>query len=262
MHLHGCIDSIRKWCETCPCTHHDDDAPRPCPLNTLRAPECAAGDLHALISPMVEGAPASLLSQTIVTLPSETWAEILADLQSGLLAVRSVLSVKLGFWRQLPWSACVLAHFQEAKAIESAKVCLESWDSLPALTRDSYPSSICKLFAHAGPFREHLQRWVEGGCARAMLPADLLLCISRFNFIPIAERCIEAQHSRVKKRTGFNRAGPVACSLALRGGSFIEGTLQRDPTLIRDLATCFQDARHVRRYALSRGSSHVKTPPT
>ena len=99
--------------------------------------------------------------------------------------------------------------------------------------RECLPGDLRDLLCAEGPMRQELQRWLHGEIIRAELPVAVLQVVSSFAFTPVAERCVEAQHSIMKKHLGFNRAGPLACSVALRSGTLIAPTLTQKPEMLR-----------------------------
>ena len=146
-------------------------------------------------------------------------------------------------------------HFPSSKL--EAKTCGEAvlrlYDALDEPARQLLPADVRDFLSAEGPLRRHLCSWLRGDILRAQLPVEVMKVIASFAFIPVAERCVEAQHSIMKKRLGFNRAGPLACSLALRSGTLIAPTLLRQPEMLKELAAVFAETRHIRKYATSRG---------
>ena len=257
--LHNTLDSIRAWAEHCPCHLPQQQASRlpfsTCPLASLRAPECACGDFRRLVADVTQQGPSALLQRTHVTVSVQEWHAILADYDRAVSSLRTILALKTSHWERLPWLLVGAAHFCESKARDAVSASIAAWDALPENRRESLlmPSCIHQLMSERGPHRQPLQAWVAGNISRENLPGDTLAIIAGFNFIPISERYIEAKHSIVKRHGGYHRAGPAACSMALRGGPLLESCLARDPAHFADLVSCFADARRIRKFATSRG---------
>ena len=259
--LHGAIDEVRKFAERCPChpprerdkqMHPPSATHKPCPMNTLRAPEMAAGAVTDLLQKLRSEGVSELLAATRVSLPAEDWTRIAQDFNQGMSAFSGIIGVKCRFWGQLPWQACSMLHWNEEIAKKGCKECLELWAAASPPGKAALPLIIRNLLSEPHTL-EQLQRWESGVVSRAELPREVLASLAPLTFIPIAERVIEAQHSIMKKRLGYARAGPVACSMALRGGSFLEQVLRKEPGQFEVLVQCFEEARHLRSFAMRRG---------
>ena len=255
--LHGVLEAMQKYVEGCPC-----HPPRPhgwpklsqtpCPMNTLRAPELAAGALPRLIEQKTAEGLANLLKESCVSLPLEQWGHIADDFQRGVAAISAIIHTKCSFWLQLPWHACGMLHWDEGLARRCGASCMQAWDALEASQKAKQLPFLRALLSE----HEHrcaLERWIAGELARVQLPREVLEILAPLTFVPVAERIIEAQHSIIKKKVGFTRAGPVACSLALRSGMFLEDTLRKRPHELESLIECFEEARQLQQFALNRG---------
>ena len=120
LQLHKRLDLVRKWCEWCPChgmSEADEEGYRrnPCPMNTLRAPECACGDPFQICEAIGEVSPEILLLEPAARLCAEDLAQLFGAFRQGVLAMVGMLRVKMSFWERLPWKALGLAHHSEAK---------------------------------------------------------------------------------------------------------------------------------------------------
>ena len=256
--VHSAIDSVRKFVERCPChpgSREQSSARQlgsPCPMNTLRAPELAAGALTDILEKLMTDGVSSLLKDTCVALPSDQWASITLDFQKGMTAFTAIIQTKCSFWGQLPWRACGMMHWDESVAVKCASLCMDAWDNLEQSAQQSHLPFLQRLLSD--PLcRNHLDEWVAGEIVRTQLPSHVLEILAPLLFVPVAERVIEAKHSIMKKRAGFSRAGPVACSLALRTPMFLGPVLQKHPAELNTLIECFEEARHVRAFAERRG---------
>jgi hypothetical protein len=128
---------LAAWSEGCPC-HTDDETLRAptreqrvrrfktrfgsatCPMLTRRAPECAAGSLEVIIRRMFEEAQNNiLLSHAVAKLSPPERAEVLRDFAEAKRHVFFTMTLKLSFWRQLPWVLFGIGHQNS----ETARAC-------------------------------------------------------------------------------------------------------------------------------------------
>ena len=127
------LQKLSGWAEGCPChqglydtwldrqderykrkTHlRERTGQESCPLDTRRAPECAAGDFKELL----RIANVTLLTnRALGPLSEEQRATILRDFGQLRRHVLFLCSVKLRFWQQLPWILFGTAHYDRHKA--------------------------------------------------------------------------------------------------------------------------------------------------
>ena len=174
--LHGALEALRKFVERCPRhpRHPDpstDDPPRhikPCPMNTLRAPELAAGALEECLSKHSAQGASSMLRETAVVLPSAQWAAITSDFQKGMAAISSIIHTKCKFWSQLPYHACALMHWNEDIAVKCAASCIAAWDAMDDAQRATAPSNeVLDLFASTSSCAPGLDRKRHCACTSA-----------------------------------------------------------------------------------------------
>ena len=223
-------------------------------MNGLRALEMAAGAWAEVISKRRTEGIAALLKETHVVLATEDWTRIAADFDKGMAAFSGIIGVKCAFWAQLPWYSCVMLHWDEKIARHGARYCLDMWQGLSEEAKNKLPPFLHN-FLGKPMVRAQLQRWVAKEVLRAELPREVLSIMAPLTFVPIAERVIEGHHSIIKKRVGYARAGPVACSMALRSSSLLEHILHNHPGQFENLVQSFEEARHLRSFARARGPS-------
>jgi len=157
--IHSVLEGLRQWSESCPChacmdeltlqeardllalrrqlqLPDTDGVKYACPLAGLRAAEMAAGDWQAVGEKFYNVQHQDLLETVHV---NDQELSILVDcLQRAKTLALDELSVKLNFWRCLPWRLCALAHHREETAREHAAQILAMWDMLdqdPSTTR-------------------------------------------------------------------------------------------------------------------------------
>ena len=256
--LHGIVDHLAGFAEGCYCHEfmapgrgrcvgqpvHENDSFSTCPMKGLRAPEFAAGRIDALVA---YGARclAQRLAEESALLSLDEWGEIVADYHQGVDLIKSILEVKIGFWRKLPWLLAGLAHHDEAQARQCASAALAHWSGTGDGGHQFHHPVSQKFLSAGGGLRQHLDAFVDG-TPRADLPVDFRMAVAALAFTPVVERTIEAQHSYIKKRAGHNRSGPCSVSLSIRAEHVMEQTLRRDPGALKDLCAAFEDVRHVR----------------
>ena len=94
LQLHKRLDLVRKWCEWCPCHSMTALAEEgylrdPCPMNTLRAPECACGDLFAVFDTIIgEASPEHLLMEPAARLSASDLADLFRAECTAVAAMR------------------------------------------------------------------------------------------------------------------------------------------------------------------------------
>ena len=96
--LHGSFEELRKFSEACPChpttRRHGEAAPdHPCPMNSLRAPEMAAGAWAELLRARLTEGIATLLAETHVVLATEDWTLIADDFDKGMAAFSGIVGI-------------------------------------------------------------------------------------------------------------------------------------------------------------------------
>ena len=133
------FERLASWGESCACRWQDaplDGASRwkrrsvlmedmkqhTCPMRTLRAPECAAGEhFHILNRLMTLGNSALLLHPSVSVLSAAGRTVVLSDFAHARQHTSMFLEVRLSFWEQLPWSLFAVGHHQRSVAITGAQ---------------------------------------------------------------------------------------------------------------------------------------------
>ena len=228
--LHSHIRRIAAWMEGCSChehlmashktawkTHLVLEFPNgSCPLMGCRAVELACGRLDQEVESLNMMAEQELVRQIPSIATSSDGGMILQDLQAGLIHLKIGLSVKFGFWKQLPWSLMGIAHWDKTIAQEAAGRCLFEADHWTPDMREYVMHRVAqRLLKPEGDLRTALEDFARH--PQALMAEELRQVVYPWRLIPVVERVIEAQHASVSKRVigkAFSR--PAALSMALR----------------------------------------------
>jgi len=129
---------------------------------------------------------------------------------------QSVLTMKLRCWNQLPLKLCALAHHNPKVAQSSAQACLRLYQATPdEQMQYHHPLSVVFLDC-CGRCYKYVEAMAKG-VPIADLPKDFASLVASLQFIPIAERVIEAEHKNVNKTLAkLTRSKGARVSVAIR----------------------------------------------
>ena len=172
-------------------------------MSTRLAPNCAAGEIMDILSQSLNQSHVYLLRDPIVLCCSRL---DIGKIMRGFATLRRHISfyftMKLSFWRQIPWVLFGLAHSVRSKAVECAKRALSLAAATPRAllhplaVKICLPGTIC--YAQIVAF--------INGADILSLPS-LCWYVAGFRFATIVERWIEARHAIVNKiLAGINHA--------------------------------------------------------
>ena len=148
--LGSAISHVTAWCEGCSChpyeflarlpgqlelpVAHHSVRKRPaahqqrCPMASRRAPEAAAGDLHACMQDCLTSVnSALLLNASFQECDEEARVIIMSDLGNARRHTILQFQLKLGHWSENPWRLCGLAHHLPDKQREAAVAALQMY---------------------------------------------------------------------------------------------------------------------------------------
>lgn len=98
-----------------------DVGQKACPLRTMRAPACAAGEHMAILRELLGSVhTALLLDPCVARLAPESRDIVMRDFARGRQHVNLFLSARLSFWQALPWKLFGISHPDAAVAAECA----------------------------------------------------------------------------------------------------------------------------------------------
>eukprot|EP00971_Amphidinium_carterae_P350630 6491656-Amphidinium_carterae.3 len=224
--LDGVPNTLAEWSKGCPChsvlrksksTTQTDRAFRVhlgatglCRLQGKRAPELAAGMVPQMLVEAVDMVVWDLLLAGAALSPDQL-SVLMADKTAALGHLRLQLSVKLDFWRRVPWVLCGVAHWSETVARSCAR------DAVAAISKQAKESFdvVTQRWA-APPLWDDLQSFASG-MAFSDTSQFFQEEIAALFFTPVNETCIEAKHARATKAvSSATNAGAVTVSLANR----------------------------------------------
>ena len=166
-----------------------------CPMATLNAPEFAAGDHLSIIQQLCQAALASVLGHELVRCLVDAERQlVISDFDRARRHIVFNLTLKLNFWKQLPWALFALAHSVTAVARTCCRRALRKFRDAPDATHHWVTRLLCDPrwpgFAAFSAFCEG-----EAAISESLL---LLRMAARFRFAPVAERWIEGRHALTK----------------------------------------------------------------
>jgi mRNA-degrading endonuclease YafQ of YafQ-DinJ toxin-antitoxin module len=207
-------ERLALWGESCPC-HWEADCLHGasrwqqrkalmqdmglsnCPMRTLRAPECAAGEHFRILDRlMLLGHSMLLLHPCVSVLSAADRSVVLSDFARARQHTNMFLQVRLSFWRQLPWSLFAIGHHQRPVAIASAQRSLRLYaNSPPEAEHHSLTAELLDPQSVAGA---QMQLFAQGTRALEDLPC-LLFWAAKMKFAAVTERWIESLHAQTKR---------------------------------------------------------------
>jgi hypothetical protein len=202
---------IMGWAEGCPC-HSDDPnlrgparhhaaglqariGKKSCPLDTRRAPECAAGELLRILKRLLDLSNMSVLMDplTLACAPGER-AEILANFAAARRQLLMTFSLKLSHWQQLPHVLFGIAHHDSNRARDLARRALQIFNMAG---NDASHHWISLAVCSAGSVgHQQMVAFIAGAVLRDLPFLESMA--SRLKFSPIAERWVESRHALMK----------------------------------------------------------------
>ena len=221
--------AVAAWSESCPCHHSSlriSGSTRHfrkkrlkllygrhrCPLQTLRAPEAAAGGLFEYLDKILSIANAFFrMHPSVQRLTENEIAQLLADFARARRLITFGMQVKLSFWRGLPYVLCGLAHWDIDVVRAIARRAFLLYERAPAGVRNHWWCQVLLSVGSQG--RRQLEAWLAN-LETADLPdfdGDGVLgrMCARFTFVAVSERWIEARHSLTNRALCGARHGGV-----------------------------------------------------
>ena len=157
---------------------------------------------------------------------------------------QSVLTMKLRCWNQLPLKLCALAHHNPKVVQASSQACLDLYQATPdEQMRYHHPLSVVFL-DRCGSCYKFVEAMAKG-VPIAQLPKDFASLVASLQFIPIAERTIEAEHKNVKKTLAkLTRSKGARVSMAIRADEIT--SVCHDPASRAAFCSCLEITQHTK----------------
>lgn len=208
------FELMARWGESCPCHSQlpvlrgltrwkrgsalvQDIGQVVCPMRTLRAPCCAAGEHFHMLRRLTSMADSSLLLHPCVCrLSDDARTVVLGDFARGRQHVLLCLRVRLSFWQQLPWCLFGLGHRDANVAIDCARRSLALFEGSPV--DHSHHSLTLTLCAAEGVGGAQLRLFASRQRSLEELPF-LQMMAAKLKFASVTERWIESLHSLAKR---------------------------------------------------------------
>ena len=183
---------------------------RRCPLLTMRAPECATGGLFKFCKVMFDTCNGVLRGHPCMRdLPETDVMKLMSDFVRARRYIVFSLEVKLSFWTNLPYTMAGMAYWDPGVAREAGRRCLALYESAGSAVRSHWWCQV--LLAPGSVGRALLEEWLDGRDDTVDDDDNIFSrMLSRFAFIPVSERWIEARHSLSNRAlTGARHGGVV-----------------------------------------------------
>eukprot|EP00959_Pyramimonas_sp_CCMP1952_P101318 2119612-Pyramimonas_sp.AAC.1 len=225
-------ERLAGWCEGCAChedlfrekqfkhqsrrrqvieLHFGKSHRRSCPLAGKRAPDLAAGYIEEVLSSLSHRGAMELISDVGHSLSADQLGELLQAWHGAIAHIKLCLTLKTGFWQQLPWVLCGLAHRDEPTAQRIARDIVDMLTRRPELIMH-HRLSMPFLMG----FREELEQFANG-CRLRDLSEPFQVEVCKLRFVPVVETIIETKHAiTTKARKKVGRSGAVIASLSNR----------------------------------------------
>ena len=168
-----------------------------CPVAGMQAPSFAAGQHFALMDEALATANANLLMDIHVSSCDEVSRTlIMSDFARCRQQIRLLLTLRLSWWRALPWILFGVAHHSVEVAVACAIRALQLFDASPNGTaHHTITLLLCCKDTICGM---QLRLFAAGERTLDQLPA-LHFQIARLRFAPTSERYVEGLHAILKR---------------------------------------------------------------
>jgi hypothetical protein len=249
--LHRCTGDLEGWAEGCPCHYFlqpfrggvggrerivpaaarrldgerralgfergqfagTDGSMFACPMRGKRAVELARGVVTDLIAEFVQSATTSLLAELPPSLSAGDASSVLSDFQLGKAHMTEQIILKMRHWTLLPWTLPALGDWDEPRARQSALRVRTMFDQI-GHQQELHHRISWHWLRPGSEVRAQIDKFIAG-TPRDDLPLLSRLC-AEMVFVPVAERCQEAQHSLVNRMVGSRKVSGPYVSLILR----------------------------------------------
>ena len=206
-----------SWAEGCAC--HEDllqghrsskrrrqmrvsfaDSCGDCKMKGKRLPELAVGALDRVFTEITDGILSHMqVKSRIVSrmlMSPEQWGILMRAFHAGKSLLWSALQVKMDFAKKCPWRLAALVHHDTAIARAAGKDIVREFDQQESHVQDIHHPLTLQVLRE---LRLELNAFLDGAPLQEQRRLQAVLL--PLQFIPIAERHIEAGHSLVKRLT-------------------------------------------------------------
>ena len=166
-----------------------------CPLAGLRAPEMAAGGWKTALDHAFKMQEFHILQECFPMHEFQT-KQLLDVFGMAKKMIAIQMTMKLSHWEHAPWSLAVLAHHDVCVARQGRRRLMATVDASSQNPSDHHP--LTRLLLGLGEIRFQLELFGQGR-PLAFLPL-LAPHVQRLQFVPLSERHVEQQQSRLKKK--------------------------------------------------------------
>eukprot|EP00971_Amphidinium_carterae_P352863 6492755-Amphidinium_carterae.3 len=225
------------WIEVCSCCSPDDERAKTCPMRSRRAPELAAGELHAVLAEMSRRTTAEVAIHLGPDLSDNMRHNMLHEFVVARAHLQYYIQTKLSFVVQFPFRAAALAHRDWHVVCETLRMCLD----LPIDEGHGFLQDLLQP-----PLREMAQQWLSGVhediCSEALEP--LCAFVASLRFAPVNDRPVEGQHAKVSKMGRLKPAHSHQLQSYFLRRPEMERLLQQRPASVGELAFFVQLCRN------------------
>ena len=217
----------------------------PCPLAGMRAPELAAGEIEVFI----ENLFSTYMEQIIAFTPDGDTDVTLGDFVSGKYHILALLREKLRFWQTMPWKMAALGLRDVSKAREIAASILREFLESPQEEQLHSHLTWAWLGSPEAPIRQQLELFIRGHDLH-QLP-DLCRLVWELKFMPVVERCQEADHSILHRKGSTRSVTAPYVSLTLRMPELV--AMFDEPAVFKEFMSCFEQIEKLDSAAMQLG---------
>lgn len=258
-HLGVVFERMALWAEGCPCHASSpellgltarqrrrglmqDVGQSSCPMRTMQAPACAAGEHVKFVHQLLDGAKTSLLLHPLMGgLSAEDKSLVMQDFTLGRQHIQLCLLTRLSFGDQLPWQLFGVAHANADVAARCAQRSLVLYAHAPEGTVHHWLTQ--QMCGHGSIGAEQMKLLASKARSLSELPF-LESVAARLKFAPVSERWVESLHALTKRHMS-NAPHVSATHVAFHGIQLpLRTMLMTRPESLRQLADFAESCRN------------------
>ena len=213
-----------------------------CPCGSMVLPEAVHDEHIDAFKSITAQASGEFLANSMRWDPQQEDVDFcLQEFHNGQEMVSEILQLKLLPIKQFPLVMAGMAHHDECKGKEFAKTLMQAYDLEP--NPELHHRRAVHVFARNGKLRGQLEAWVYNAVPVPLeeLP-ELLQVFAELRLIPMSERHVEAEHSKLKRKIIFKSARHALCSAHLRTQS-LRRRLRKEPHKAKRFVALVSNAR-------------------
>jgi hypothetical protein len=177
-----------------------DHLKRPCPMKGRRAPELAAGKLHALIESWLTRGFGEVM-QLAQCLPANERTHIVEDWRAGRGRIEFALRFKFAFTQTIPFLLCSMCLPDENTARDTMRQALQQYAQGQGNNASENPQHhrwSLRFLQQGSRLHDLLLQWLGGTSMTDPAVEDLRLASLPLKFLPLCEHSIERNHAVAK----------------------------------------------------------------